>query len=289
MRGSALRIAAGCCVLFATIILAGHAPAAHALDGEQIPGYDISWPQCGRQYPPGPVAFAIIGINGGRPYTSNECLLDQYRWAQRMEAHPAVYVNVDYPKPDRPEARTGPYGLCADTDHWCRAYNYGYGIGREVVNRARSLHIEPSTWWLDVETGNYWSDDPTYNAQVIRGTLEFFRERALPVGIYSNTRQWRIIAGPYAPGGPIWTAGAQGIDEAAARCTDRSFAFAGGTIAMSQYYDFGYDTNFRCPDGHPQTAAPLPDPLGRPGPSGRSGGLGANALPFWRPVAMLAN
>jgi hypothetical protein len=289
MRPSAIRIAAACCVLFTILAVAGAPARANALAGEQIPGYDISWPQCGRQYPPGPVAFAIIGINDGRPYTANACFLDQYRWAQRLEPRPAVYVNVDYPKPGRPEAKTGPYGTCTDTDDWCRAYNYGYGIGREVFTRAQRLGVTPGMWWLDVETANYWSDDPTYNAQVIRGTVEFFRERKLPVGIYSNTRQFRIIAGPYAPGGPIWTAGAQGIDEAAARCSDRSFAFGGGTIVMNQYYDFGYDTNFRCPDGQPQTAFSLQDPLGRQGPYGRSGGAGGQVLPFWRPVAMLSN
>jgi hypothetical protein len=274
-------------LLLASLTLGAH-PGLADHGPPQIPGYDISWPQCGKLYPPGPIAFAVIGINNGKPYTSNPCFMDQYRWAQRVERNPAVYVNLDYPKPDRPEAKTGPYGTCAEGDEWCRAYNYGYGIGREAVTRAGSLRITPSMYWLDVETGNFWSDDPTYNAQVIRGTIEYFKEKVLPAGIYGTPRQWRIIAGPSSPGLPIWTAGAQGIDQAMARCDDPAYAFAGGKVVMSQYYDFGFDTNFRCPGGHPLAAYPQADPFGRTGPSGRSFARSGEVLPFWRPVAFLA-
>ncbi|MFN0146231.1 MAG: hypothetical protein ACKVT1_06960 [Dehalococcoidia bacterium] len=254
----------------------------------RIPGYDISWPQCGNPWPQGPVAFAIIGLTGGKPYTANPCFLEQYRWAQSAERHPAVYINVDYPKPGRVEAKTGPYGTCTEEDLWCQAYNYGYGIGRDVTNRAAAFRITPSMWWLDIETGNYWSDDPVYNAQVIRGTIDFFSERRLPAGIYGTPRQWRIIAGEYAPGLPVWAAGAQGIDQALSRCSPAS-AFAGGTVVMVQYYDFGFDTNFRCPDGHLAAAFPLPDPFGRAGPSGRSISPGGDILAHWLVVPMVTD
>jgi hypothetical protein len=272
----------GCLSAGAASARADHGPA-------QVPGYDISWPQCGKQYPAGPVAFAVIGITNGRPYTQSPCFLDQYRWAQHVERDPDVYVVLDYPKAGRPEAADGPYGRCAAADDWCRAYNYGYGIGRDVTARAVRMGITPSTWWLDVETASYWSNDPTYNAQVIRGTIDFFRERKLPLGIYGTPRQWRIIAGPYAPGLPIWTAGAQGVDEAARRCTDPAYAFAGGVVKMSQYYDYGFDTNYRCPGGHPLGQFPLPDPFGRAGPAGRSLSPAGAPLPHWRIVAMVTD
>ena len=253
-----------------------------------VPGYDISWPQCGRPLPLGPVAFGIIGLTGGKPYTANECFLELYRWAQHAEANPAVYVNVDYPKEGRVEAKTGPYGTCKDTDLWCQAYNYGYGIGRDAAARTAAARVTPSMWWLDVETGNYWSDDPVYNAQVIRGTIDYFRERKLPLGIYGTPRQWRIIAGTYAPGLPVWAAGAQGIDEAMSRCSPAS-AFAGGTVVMVQYYDFGFDTNFRCPAGHLAAAFPLPDPFGRKGPAGRSLSPRGDVLSHWQVVPMVTD
>jgi hypothetical protein len=238
------RLALYLLVLWFAAFASSHARADHT--SNQMPGYDISWPQCGKAYPSPPIAFAIIGLNNGRPYTANPCFLDEYNWARKFEPNPAVYINTDFPKPGRVEGNTGPFGACEPTDDWCRAYNYGYGIGRDVTTKAASLGIAPKMWWLDVETGNYWlpSEYSYYNAQVVKGTIEFFTEHHLPVGIYGTPRQWRLIAGTYAPGLPVWTAGAQGIAGAASRCNDPAYAFAGGTVALVQYYDYDFDTNY---------------------------------------------
>ncbi len=277
--------------LLAAFVLFSDGPVtAHAQQPfGQVPGFDISWPQCGKAYPPGPVAFAIVGINGGKPFTANPCFLHQYRWAQRVETHPAVYVNTDFPKPGRIEALNGPYGTCEESDDWCRAYNYGHANAREVIARAQSLGITPSMWWLDVEGGNYWTNDPVHNAQVIRGVLEGFQERRLPVGIYGTPYQWRIIAGGYAPGVPVWTAGAQGIEMAARRCANPAFAFAGGVVVMVQYYDYGFDTNYACPGGHPESTLGQRDPHGRPGPYSRSTDPAGRTLPRWQVIPMVGN
>lgn len=217
-------------------------PAAH------VPGFDISWPQCpGGKFPPGPVAFAVIGLNAGRPYTSNECFAEQYRWAQRLSRNPAVYVNVDFPKAGRTEALDGPYGRCAEADDWCRAYNWGYGIGRDAATRASASRVTPSMWWLDVEVGNYWSSDRAMNAQVVRGVVDYMKEKRLPTGIYGTPYQWRLITGGgYNPRLSIWTAGAQGIEQAVQRC-NASYAFGGGTVQMVQYETHGFDSNYICP------------------------------------------
>ncbi len=227
--------------------------------GGQVPGYDISWPQCPGTFPTGPVAYAIIGINGGRPFTSNPCFVSQYNWARQFERNAAVYVNTDFPRPGRAEANTGPFGTCEANDDWCRAYNWGYHLMREAHQRATLLGVSPKMWWLDVETGNNWLIGyPHYNAQVLSGAVWYIREHGLPAGIYGTPYQWGLIAGPYAPGLPVWTAGAQGIQGAAARCTDPRYAFAGGYVAMVQYYDFGFDTNYECPHGHSQVGKVLP-------------------------------
>lgn len=289
-------------LVVALACIAGGTPvrteAAEDLLSSQVPGFDISWPQCGKSYPFGPVAYAIIGINNGRPYTANPCFMDQYQWARRVERHPAVYINVDYPRASRIADRpndykdamlpTPVYGTCAEADEWCKAYNYGYGIGREALARATSLGVTPSVWWLDVETGNYWSDDPVHNAQVVRGTLDFYRERRLATGVYSTPRQWRIIAGTFQHHVPVWTAGAQGIGEAAGRCNNPDYAFGGGAVQIVQYYDYGFDTNFTCPNGHPLSKFPLADPIGRSGPYGRSLGPSGQVLPVLRVIPMVS-
>ena len=255
---------------------------------ESIPGWDISWPQCGKAYPPGPVAFAIIGINNGRPFTANPCFMHQYRWAQRSEQHPAVYVNTASPKPEHTEANLGPYGLCADDDGWCRSYNYGWGLANEVVLRAAQLGITPPIYWLDVETGNYWSGDKQNNSQVIRAAIDYFKQRNLKVGIYGTPYQWSLIAGTWmSPGIPIWTAGAQGIEAAARRCTP-AYAFAGGSVVMVQYYDWGFDTNYICPG----TQTLFPHPRAHPpgiGPNGRGNALTGQVLKHWQVMPMLSN
>ena len=225
------------------------ANADHAAN--RVPGYDISWPQCGKPYPQEPIAFAIIGINNGRPFTANPCFLQQYRWARKYEANPAVYVNTDFPRLGRVEGNSGPFGTCAASDEWCRAYNYGYNAAKEAHVRASGLGVTPKMWWMDVETNNYWlSGYPYYNAQVIKGAIFYYQEKGLPAGIYGTPYQWGLVVGDYKPGLPVWTAGAQGVAGAAVRCSSPAYAFAGGKVALVQYYDYGFDTNYECPHGH---------------------------------------
>src|SRR4051794_40259937 len=45
-------------------------------------GWDVSYPQCGGSLPSAP-AFGIVGVNGGKPYSSNTCFSTQWAWAQR--------------------------------------------------------------------------------------------------------------------------------------------------------------------------------------------------------------
>lgn len=237
-----------------------HAPSARAdHTAGQVPGYDISWPQCGKAYPQEPIAFAIIGINNGRPFTANPCFQHQYAWASKYGVSPGVYVNTDFPRAGRVEGNTGPFGTCAANDDWCRGYNYGYNLAKEAHERARSQGINPRMWWLDVETGNYWlAGYQWYNAQVLKGAIDYYRDHQLPAGIYGTPYQWGLIAGDFKPGLPIWTAGAQGVAGAAKRCNDPAYAFAGGKVALVQYYDYGFDTNYECAHGHTQQGKVLP-------------------------------
>lgn len=244
--GTAKRVALLVVVAFVSA-LAVVVPAA--ADGADGPAYDISWPQCPDTYPEGGFSFAVIGLTGGRPFTTNECFRTQYAWAQTAQSHPDVYINLDFPKAGRRESLTGPYGVCDPADDWCRGYNWGFNLAKDSIRRAAGFGVTPGRYWLDVEQENYWSDDQRNNAQVVRGALDYFLDFNIPIGIYGTSYQWGEITGGFmAPVRlPLWAAGAEDAEEARARCDDRRRVFAGGEIWLVQYPEGEFDGNVLCP------------------------------------------
>src|SRR5687767_5357289 len=148
-------------------------------------GYDISWPQCGGPQPAHPYGFGIVGVTGGRAFTTNPCLGDQVTWASAGGSGAGVYINVNHPR----DGRVGQ----ALTD-------YGVDTVRHAVAYAEAQRIRPPMWWLDVETMNYWSADTTLNALIIQGAIDELHRLGLAVGIYSTSYQWGVIAGGFSPG-----------------------------------------------------------------------------------------
>jgi hypothetical protein len=208
--------------------------------------------------PPGEFAFAVIGLNNGRPFTNNDCFWMQYQWARTVEPNPDVYINLDFPRAGRSEALYGPYGRCSETDDWCRGYNYGWNLASDAVWRAGLWGIRPGRFWFDVEVDNHWSDSTRNNAQVVRGALDYFSKAGMPMGIYGTRYQWGLITGGHvAPGMvPLWVAGARTPGEALRRCDNNTnLAFAGGIIWMAQYYPEGaWDGNVLCPAAQRENA-----------------------------------
>jgi hypothetical protein len=241
------------CLLLAIVTLSSGLPGAFSLSSanaeEQATAYDISWPQCPDVLPQGDFSFAVIGLNGGRPFTANDCFTSQYEWAMTAEAHPDIYINLDFPRPGRAEAENGPYGICAADDDWCRGYNYGFALARDAFFRASLLGVVPHRYWFDVEMDNYWSDSPLNNSQVVRGALDSFDELGVAVGIYGTRYQWGLITGGYVPviPRPLWVAGAESVGEAHARCHQPDFAFANGDIWLVQFLIGTFDENVACP------------------------------------------
>lgn len=220
--------------------------------------YDISWPQCPTTTPQGGFHFAVIGLNNGYPFSTNDCFEFQYAWAKTVEEHPDVYINLDFPKPGNERALTGPYGRCTETDDWCRAYNYGYALAKDSHARAQRFGITPGRYWFDVEMINYWSNWPAANGQVVHGAVDYFLDMNLPIGIYGTSYQWGLITGNHVPEGatlPLWLAGATSIEHAAARCNDSSKLFAGGVAWLVQYPQDGFDGNVLCEAGRPERQA----------------------------------
>jgi hypothetical protein len=213
---------------------------------ETMVGYDISWPQCGVAYPAEPVAFGIVGVTGGKPYTVNRCLASQWQWADRAGYPGEVYINLDYWRRTSYTHFFGPAGLCSPLDAYCQGYNYGWNAAREAVAYGQAQGVDAVRWWLDVETMNHWSHDTAANARIIEGAIDYLEGEALEVGIYSTPYQWGVIAGGYAPGLPVWTAGARNVFDAAARCGNPRYAFGGGEIELVQWVET-YDMNYACP------------------------------------------
>ncbi len=162
-------------------------------------GYDISWPQCGEPVPAG--SFAVIGVNGGAPFSANLCMIDQYAVAPGTTP-PSLYINTGYQDSYRrfitpacwSASRAIP-GTDAGRDAWAMgcseaetSVRYAYAVG--VSNIAM--------WWLDVEVLNQWSSNLGLNRMTIQGAVTRLWQTYLPVGIYSSRPQWHAITGTLA-------------------------------------------------------------------------------------------
>jgi len=192
-------------------------------------GYDVSHPQCRKALPPDG-GFAIVGVTGGHPFSSNQCVGEQLAWAFKKHGH-AVYVNSGYPGTGDPVA-------------------YGTAIANDAVAREHAHTRRGTTmWWLDVETANTWNGTAQQNATVLDAMASQLQHLGARVGIYSTPAMWAQIAGDWAPGLPIWYATGPGTaGSAAAACGN---AFAGSPAAVVQWVEktaLGvFDHNLVCP------------------------------------------
>jgi hypothetical protein len=224
-------------------VLPGSVSAAGTVPSGGI-GSDISWPQCGSDNPAGAYSFGIIGVTGGHPFSTNDCFGSEFAWAQSTGT-PQMYINLDYGQRD-----SGPL-VCAGNDTGCQAYNYGYDSAQWAYYYAGQQSGGASnavgTWWLDVETQNYWSDDRDQNTYVIQGALDYLqRSQGKTVGVYSTSWMWEQLAGSFAPPNtPNWIAGANGLDDTG-KC--EASLWPGGQVWAIQYlnFDLDLDQNLGC-------------------------------------------
>jgi hypothetical protein len=246
------------------LVLIGTAAAAGAAPPAAGTGYDVSYPQCGRRLP-APGAFAIVGVNGGLPYSANPCLAAQYRWAATSSGEgpkASLYINTANPGPavssHWPTGQQAPKA-CDGTWSTACAYDYGWNAaGDAFATAAAALTTQIAAsvpWWLDVETANSWNgQDLTTNTAALRGYLDRLAALApsQPIGIYSASGAWATITGAAAPTSPInqpfatipnWVAGAT-AKTAPGFCTSRSFT--GGPVRYVQYVSGGIDHDYAC-------------------------------------------
>jgi len=172
-------------------------------------GYDVSFPQCHQELSQRFVGFVIIGLNNGRPYTTNPCFVKQWAWANSHTAR-AIYINVSDPGEQAPKAR-------------------GNAIARDTLAQIQQFDIPKDVpIWLDVEMNNDWTN-PDRAVVVLNEVLRVLNASGHPVGIYSVPVHWFNITLSADVSIPTWLALgkysdiARGVADAKAACTKRNF------------------------------------------------------------------
>lgn len=260
-----LRLTALCLLLFVAAESTGRAAAVPG-----TLGYDVSFPQCGAPLPTDG-AFAIVGVNGGRPFSPNPCLgagngASELAWAG---AGAQLYANTADPGPllstHWPNGQSVPKP-CNTADNpgadtlECH-YDYGWEAAADSYAIAVAAYVSlgetspgalttpsPVAWWLDVETENSWTPDPSRNVATLQGEVDYLRSVGVAqVGIYSTSSAWASITGGTLvfAGLPAWVPGSASLQEAQSMCAGT--AFNGGSIQLVQFPLSGFSGNYACP------------------------------------------
>jgi hypothetical protein len=197
-------------------------------------GIDVSYPNCGVRLD-GRGAFAVVGVNGGRPFSFNPCLRSQYVHYARSAAA-ALYLNTGY---------ESWYGrdltpACAAAAHRGVAYAVGCSEAATSVRHLAQMGLpQPRVWWLDVEPSNVWSRDRALNTSVLRGMMNYLKTftNASTIGIYSMWPWWHGITTDWRTSAPEW------IPSSGSACPT---PFSAGPVWLAQAGSTGLDLDIAC-------------------------------------------
>ncbi len=203
-------------------------------------GNDVSYPNCSAKAPKS-AAFGIIGTTGGLGFSQNPCLTKEAGWF----GNKSLYVNTGYPGQSYALKYQNSPHACSNGDLNCLAYNYGYNAGQYALNYATSQGVTSSTWWLDVETANSWTNDYQQNQNSLQGETDALKNSGvITVGVYSTTAQWSSITGGWQNQLPNWGATTwQTAKQAAKYCTGHDFT-GGGTWLLQ--FKGSLDQDYAC-------------------------------------------
>jgi hypothetical protein len=260
-------------VLFVAVVCAAFTPAiaAQARPAATPPGYDISFPQCGKSYPSGQ-AFAIVGVNGGKASNFNPCFFasdsfaSEWEWAQTSiggtaQPRAQLYVNTgnpgdvlaQYNVTDWPTSSVtaDPYGTCSGTwtDDLPCSWEYGYERATADINFVGS---SSGKWWLDIETANSWTSDTAKNQASLEGMVYALQHGGATVGIYSSNGAWSSLFGTVAASSPLyslneWRPGARTLAQAQSNCLLAPFeGDPNNIIEITQYVSAHLDHDYSC-------------------------------------------
>jgi hypothetical protein len=171
-------------------------------------GYDVSYPNCTASQPPSGATFALIGVGGGRAFTSNSCAGSELKSAAGLPV--SLYYNTGYAGSFARQID----GTCLSdvsnagvfsklSGHKLSQAQQAWEIGCSEASyaatyAASSLGVSnpPVSWWADVETGNSWSTNTSLNQFALDGMSYFMSNNGNGVGgFYSSPSMWAKIAG----------------------------------------------------------------------------------------------
>ena len=207
-------------------------------------GYDISWPQCRVQISDRLVNFVIIGLNHGKPLTTNPCFESQWQWARKHDAA-AIYINTSDPGTMSPTAR-------------------GKQIASDTLSRLRDAAVAKNVpIWLDVETHNTWTDSDR-SVTMLNTLIQVLHDAGHPVGIYSTPVEWFTITMGAQVTVPTWLAigkystVARGVAGAKAACEGTGFGDARPAIVqfVAKVDGLWLDRNIMCTQPNGLVARP---------------------------------
>ncbi len=254
----AMRLAAAALACGALLVQSTTAAAAAVTNpyGAGTTGYDVGYPNC-TETPPG--GFAIVGLGGGRPFTTNGCLGAEWKTAESfaiggVTPSPALYFNTGY---------AGAYAR--DITVGCKTYE-GPSVGGLSRHEASTLETAweigcseaayaggvaaaggygPSMWWADIETGNSWSTNQTVNQFTVDGIAYEMESKGMgngAAGAYSYPAAWTKLFGSGFTPSPGFS-GDWGPDLS---CGSAGFSGAAVWIVQGATSSGGVDTDTGC-------------------------------------------
>lgn len=171
-------------------------------------GFDLGYPQCGATTLPS--GFAVVGLGGGRPFTTSSCVATQWSLAANSTngtsatpSTPSLYFNTGYVgayaknvTPTCSAAAANAPILPGTATHVAKVETTAWEIGCSEAGYAQSHEPgSPAVWWADVESGNSWSKNQVYNQFAVDGLAYEMNASGLPSGFYSTPASWSKIVG----------------------------------------------------------------------------------------------
>ena len=202
-------------VAFATFLTVGLTPLTASASTLNVygsagtSGYDVSYPNCTDSVPGNPT-FGIVGMTGGRPFSTNGCATTEWQTASKWSVGPSAYFNTGYAGAyaksitstcSTEAAIATVYGSLSK--HALSQAEEAWAIGCSEVDWAQSVlggftTSAPVMWWADIETGNSWSMTTSLNQFTIDGIsyeMQHMTSVADLGGIYSTASSWKKITG----------------------------------------------------------------------------------------------